>query len=103
MSATTGQNDNGEPAQRRTGEDFLPEWRLLYPTLSAMLADLECPVVFDLTARTPHIRALFQSSLDRWKQLGRPALAWPESAHQDLYPSGLRKPRPQISSVPRSS
>jgi hypothetical protein len=69
-----------------TIRDYLSEWQSLYPSISALLRDLECPKVLDSLARTSQTSQVFRAWLRQWKQLGRPELEWPKSKAKAQLP-----------------
>ena len=83
------QSDN---AEGHTNTDSLSAWRSQYRSLSALLNDLECPIVFRLTAKTSQIAAQLQSLLDQWIKDGRPQIDWPESYLADRPHQESRTP-----------
>ena len=71
-----------------TDEFLLAGWRSVYPLISELFSDLEnCPRLYRLVAKK-HPQIL-QSLLDRWQQLGRPRVEWPELSQDQSSPTPL--------------
>ena len=71
-------NENSRPPS--TPEFPLSGWTVAYPTASALLSELECPVFLDLVVGTSQWRSLCQDALCHWKELDRPEVSWQDVA-----------------------
>jgi len=91
MTQKTAENGSVESKSRCTDEGYLLEWKCQHPSIPALMGVLECPVVFEMMAKTPRIRALLQSWLDHWKEDGRPEIALPGIDRREEYLLGPGK------------
>ncbi len=76
------QNPN-ESCLRDTASHWIDSARQIFPRLSDMLEDMECPRSFEGWRKTLPNRNLCLYVHDLWKQAGRPQIDWPPYNEMD--------------------
>ena len=72
-----------EPCCLSTAQPWIKQARQIFPLLSGMLEDMECPRSFVAWGKTLPSPKISQYVHSLWKKAGRPDIEWPHHSEMD--------------------